>query len=182
MPIENERKYVLRDEDSSGFKAKLVTMPGATSLDLKQGYLDKANRIRSIRRLDGTVQYLFTYKTKVNGNQIEIENEISERDFNSLWTLVGNVITKTRIVVPFGDYKWEVDFLHSYKKKTLGECYLVMAEVELPEDQELPNQVPDFISENLVYLVPRDDRRFINRNLSRVGTVKQMVQELKNVQ
>lgn len=182
MPIENERKYVLNGEDPSSFKALLTDKPGATSLELKQGYLDKANRIRSIVDPNGVTQYLFTYKTKVNGNQIEIENEISERDFNSLWTLVGNIITKTRVVVPYGDYKWEVDFLYSYKKKTLGECYLIMAEVELPEDQELPNQVPDFISENLVYLVPREDRRFINRNLSRVGTVKKMVQELKDVQ
>ena len=36
----------------------------------------------------------------------------------------------------------------------------------MPEGQEEPNSLPDFISDNLLYSVPRDDRRFDNSNLS----------------
>lgn len=180
MPIENERKYVLEDSDHLGFKTSLLALPISKELKIRQGYLDSANRIREIVHTDGKpTEYLFTYKTKINGHQIEIENNISERDFTSLWTVVTNIITKSRVCVPHDAYTWEVDFLYSNKKKSIGDCYLVMAEVELPEADELPKVVPSFISENLVYLVPKNDRRFINRNLSRPNAVKAMVKDIK---
>ena len=60
------------------------------------------------------------------------------------------------------------------------ETYLVMAEVEMAEHETDPGPLPDFISERLLYAVPKGDMRFVNSRLTQPNVVKKLVQEIKN--
>ncbi len=178
MPIENERKFVLDHANPQKFQNKLKALPGATSYEFQQGYLDGTARIRRIvDQATGETHNVFTYKTKVNKDLIEIETEISDDDFNALWIKVDKVITKIRVKVPETDHLWEVDFFTAANQDGY---YLIMAEVELDPTAEMPNTVPSYIDNNLVHLVAVDDKRFGNRQLTRPVTVKKLVEELKN--
>lgn len=177
--IENELKYVLQVKDANAFKKSLLGMANASSKTIMQGYLDKNTRIRKTTDAEGE-SYLFTYKLLVNKKLVEIEKTIEESDFKLLWTRVGGVITKTRVVVPHGDLTWEVDFFVALANKQIG-TYLVMAEVEMPEDQEEPDSIPRFITDNLMYAVPRHDLRFVNEQLTNYNKVKLLLEELTDV-
>lgn len=67
---------------------------------------------------------------------------------------VGSVLEKTRYIVDFRGYKWEIDEFHG------GHRGLVTAEVELPsEDTEFDR--PGFVGEEVT-----GDPRYYNSNLS----------------
>lgn len=178
MPIEKEIKYVLDPQKPSGYMKKLRALEGVQSLEMSQGYLEGNSRIRKSLDMDtGARVNHFTYKQTVNGQTVEVECEISDHDYDLLWTKVVKIITKNRIKVPVGEYIWEVDFFTADK---LDGYYLVMAEVEFPAEHDGPSSIPDFITERLVYEVPDEDKRFTNRRLAHPGTIMQLVQELKN--
>jgi len=179
MPVENERKYVLSVKDPNAFGRQLLTL-GGHSRHLRQGYLHTgAQSSARIRDVSNDAEHLpkFTYKHLINGEIVEIENDITPEDFEKLWTKVESRIDKIRVVVPHDDLVWEVDFFLDEQVQT----YLVMAEVELDEGVELPYSVPSFISDNLLYLVPRDDPRFFNTRLSDADKVRKLVKSVKSL-
>lgn len=173
MPVENERKYVLEPTYPDKFFNAVQHITGAKAYEYKQGYLSDSCRIRSI---EPTGEYLFTFKTKVNGELIEIENAISEEDFRKLWTQVTKVITKTRVKVPHGEYTWEVDF---FRKPNKEKFYLIMAEVELPAGVMNPKELPSFITDNLLHEVEYGDKRFNNKQLSKPSQVKLILDKIR---
>lgn len=184
MPIENERKYVLdveQDERAARkFLASLQDLPGTKVYEFNQGYLEGSCRIRQSMPWsvdEQTVNY-FTYKTKVNGEQVEIETQISEVDFDLLWLKVSKIVTKIRVVVPTlnGDV-WEVDFFRMANRKGF---YLVMAEVELPQGVEKPNLLPAFIQSNLLHEVTFGDKRFNSKNLTKPAVVAELLEQIRN--
>jgi CYTH domain-containing protein len=175
MAIENERKYVLETISQSEFMSR-VTGPH-TTYHIRQGYLNDQTRIRQTMKDDELVANYFTFKQPVNGKLIEIETEITTEDFNALWVKVDRVINKVRIAVPHNDLTWEVDFLYEESNQQI---YIVMAEVELPDGVEEPDEVPAFVKDHLVYFVPRHDRRFFNTQLVQPQLVKTTVKELKD--
>lgn len=65
----------------------------------------------------------------------------------------GNIIEKTRYIVPFGGLTWEVD---CFAGRLEG---LTIAEVELP-DADCPLQLPPFVGEEV-----SGDPRYYNSNL-----------------
>lgn len=157
-----------------------MKLPGAEELNLEQGYLDsKGARIRrTLNRTRGTDKAEFTFKQTVNGKQIEIETEISSSDYFALWQTVNRIVKKTRIVVPtYSGDTWEVDFFHTSKA---GETYLVMAEVELPEDKQKPDLLPLFISSTLLHEVEYGDKRFNSKELTRPVSVAALLQKIRN--
>lgn len=190
MAIENERKYVLFPKNDIMFLADLECLPGVAVKSITQAYLPGGPRIRSIenknevdhRDAAGNVikprfgEYKFTYKIKIGDDLVEIETDMSRDDYDKLHTVAKGRIRKTRVVVPEGDLKWEVDFFHDDDNANL---YLIMAEVELPVGVDAPETVPQYITDNLLYLVPRDDRRFDNSNLSDPYSVRANVDHIR---
>lgn len=174
MAIENERKYVLDVPLPKRFMNQLSE--NNVSLALKQGYLNDQTRIRETME-SGRSKYHFTFKQPVNGQLVEIETEITSLDFRLLWVKVDRVINKVRVVVPHDDLVWEIDFLFEENNQDI---YLVMAEVELPDGVEEPSTVPSFISDNLLYMVPRNDYRFFNTRLVQPELVRKTIKDLKD--
>lgn len=177
MPVENENKYVLDVPSVEGFANKLRHLKGATAYSFRQGYVNENTRVREIKHHNGAVEYLFTFKMMINGNLIEVEKELDDFDFSQLWIKVDRVIVKTRVAVPVGERIWEVDFMHTSNGH---ETYLVMAEVEMGKDETDPGALPDFISEHLLYAVPKGDMRFVNSRLTQPNVVRKLVQDIKN--
>lgn len=178
MPVENENKYVLDVKNPIGFMRFLDGKPGAQTFAYRQGYLNENTRVREVVSGDFfDEEHIFTYKQKINGKLLEIETAIGKKDFDQLWTKVDRVMIKNRVKVPVNGRVWEVDFM---KTSDGHEIYLVMAEVEMDEDETDPGTLPDFISEHLLYAVPRDDVRFINSRLTQPEAVKKLVQGIKD--
>lgn len=181
MPTENERKFVLvcdrADEELRGLRATF------RNADILQGYLVRGKkvtvRVRSAIdyaiRASGTVaclgrSYSLTTKRLTAGRVVEVEAAIDERDFGDLWDASKGRLSKVR--VEMGD--WEVDYF-------LGEggVYFVLAEVELPEGKDGPDEVIPFVRDRLLYEVPRGDDRFSNRKLGKVKYARNLLNELE---
>lgn len=176
--VENERKIVLHIADPQSYRRELEHDHHGLTYDIRQSYLSGRARVRHIVAHDNVHSelYLFTYKTKVNGETIEIETGISAADFTKLWSVSKSTIYKTRVRVNTDAGCWEVDF---FKAPSTDAIYLVMAEIELPEGVADPEIIPTFIKRNLLYRVPVSDNRFSNRCLSDVDRVRHLVASLR---
>lgn len=97
MAIENERKYLL---DMSSIDE--ISINSTTKKQIKQGYLSKRDRIRSVNQ-NNVISYFFTFKKLVDEKLIEIETLISKEDFEKLWTVAKTKIKKTRYMYE----KWD---------------------------------------------------------------------------
>ncbi|MBS0224233.1 MAG: hypothetical protein JSR91_26230 [Proteobacteria bacterium] len=160
MPIENERKFVLVDKDGE-LEAQLAQAPVARFV-LRQAYLDASGvRIRAIEK-GGSVRHVFTYKRPVDGQMVEIETDISAVDFERLWTLRRETLSKVRHSWNEGHFHWDVDFF----KTDDGMTYFALAEVEMPEDETIPPPPPDYLKRYVLGLVPLSDPRFTSKRLA----------------
>jgi len=176
MPIENERKYVLTETDAVERKFADVAQE---IIPMAQRYLvtDKGMcaRVRWAK-VKGEKQYYFTFKKDcgVPGEVIEIETVISPDDFNKLWKVSSNEANKIRYHYEEDNVLWDVDFF-----KHDGHNYFAMAEVELKPGVKAPDNVPKLISENLIFTVPIDDRRFSSKKVGDVGYAISLLDGLK---
>lgn len=160
MPIENERKYVLDDED--GLEAELAATPSVSRNFLRQAYLDAPGlRIRSIEA-DGKTSHVFTYKRTVDGQVVEIETALSAADFARLWTQRNETLQKVRYAWNEGRFHWDVDFF----KRDDGSTYFAMAEVEMPEEETEPPPLPAELARRLLGAAPVGDPRFTSKRLA----------------
>lgn len=160
MPIENERKFVLKD--GARLEAALAAAPGVTRSLLDQAYLDVSGM--RIRAIDGTggLSHVFTYKRPVNGQVVEIETEISRADFERLSSHCIERLRKVRYAWTDGPFHWDVDFF----KTDGGDTYFAMAEVEMPEDHCEPPPLPPRLAPHLLATVPAGDPRFQSKRLA----------------
>lgn len=164
MPIENERKYILLPSIEK-MLAKLTCLH-----NIKQGYIQNSAeglqvRFRKIRYYEDDkkveTKRIFTLKSKnADFTSTEIETELSKEDFNAIWPKVHQVVNKTRYKIDEGECTWEIDVFHGENNN-----YFWMAEVELPDHQEWPDYVPNYIKDHLLYIVPLTDGRFSSRKL-----------------
>ncbi len=153
MPVENERKYVLKPTFAKD------ALEGWARFDIRQAYLDDGPRIREFGG-----DCLFTYKKWAPQVKelVEIETAISREDFDLLWPLCVEAVQKTRYIKETHDGEWVVDFLLDAQ----GDVYFVLAEVELARFKALPDEIPAEISNHIVFAVAADDNRFTNKKLS----------------
>jgi CYTH domain-containing protein len=173
MPIENERKFVL-DKDG-GLEFSLGRAPGVTASRLCQAYLDSPGvRIRSIETAGGT-RYIFGFKRPVEGQMVEIETEIDAADFKRLWTLRRETLNKTRYSWADGQVHWDIDFF----KTDDGRTYFALAEVEMPEHQEQPPEVPACLAGHLLGLAPAGDPRFTSKRLADRSHAEALLAEIR---
>ncbi len=160
MPIENERKFVLRDADS--LEASLAQTKGLSRNMLRQAYLDAPGlRIRSLEQ-DGRFEHQFTYKRTIEGQVVEIETGLSAVDFARLWTQRRETLQKVRFSWTDGPFHWDVDFF----KREDGTTYFAMAEVEMPEDDTDPPPVPPRLASHVIGMAPAGDPRFTSKRLA----------------
>ncbi len=160
MPIENERKFVLKEAGT--LEAALAATTGVHRSLLHQAYLDVSGM--RIRAIDGThgPSHVFTYKRPVNGQVVEIETEISREDFDKLSTQCVERLRKVRYSWTDGPFHWDVDFF----KTDGGATYFARAEVEMPEDHREPPPLPPSLAPHLLATVPAGDPRFQSKKLA----------------
>jgi CYTH domain-containing protein len=161
MPIENERKYILLDDDGQ-LETQLAKLPGIARSVLRQAYLDGSGvRIRAIAKGDA-VRHVFTFKRPVEGRMVEIETDIAAADFARLWTLRRETLSKVRYSWEDGRFHWDVDFF----KTDEGTTYFALAEVEMPEDETVPPSAPPPLARHVLGLAPLGDPRFTSKRLA----------------
>lgn len=145
MAHEIEHKYLVIDDSYRDMSVGIH--------HIKQGYLSRVpERVVRIRLLDD--RGFLTVKGKNDGDiRLEFEYEIPAEDARQLLTLCeGRIIDKTRYIVPFKGFTWEVDCF-------AGDDGLIVAEIELPSsDTAYP--LPPFIGRNVT-----GQARYYNSNL-----------------
>ncbi len=122
---EIERKFLVINDN---FKTEATKQ-----YEIKQGYLNR-NPERTVRvRIKNNKAFL-TIKGKSNSNgttRFEWENQI---DINEAFELLklseGNIIEKTRYIIPYKNHTFEVDVFEGNQKG------LVLAEIELKIENE----------------------------------------------
>lgn len=202
MPIEREFKFVLKaghalDADLRAAAAIEHSNVGGSvsACTIYQGYLQKGSRVRRIQpayllgipsSLTSTV-YRYTYKHKLTKQpgDLEIECEISEEDFELAWAEAEQKLYKIRVVVPMGNYRWEIDHFYESRDHFIDglQPYLVMAEVEVPDhfthikkQSDIP--LHPIIEKHLLLAVPEGDSRFSNRMLGDAEHVATLLDEV----
>ena len=174
MPIENERKFVLRDDGM--LEQQLAHVPGVTKSFLRQAYLDVSGmRIRSLEA-DGTMRHVFTYKREVAGQVVEIETDISVADFDRLWSQRRETLQKARYSWPDGPFHWDVDFF----KTGEGRTYFAQAEVEMPEQDKVPPPLPPLLAGHLLATAPAGDQRFTSKRLADPAHAERLLADIRN--
>jgi CYTH domain-containing protein len=174
MPIENERKFVLKDD--AELEALLSKGAGVTRSFLRQAYLDAPGlRIRSIEG-DGATRHVFTYKRLIDGQVVEIETAISAVDFERLWSQRRETLQKARYSWPDGPFHWDVDFF----KTAEGRTYFAQAEVEMPEEQAEPPPLPQSLAGHLLATAPAGDQRFTSKRLADQAHAEKLLADIKS--
>ena len=168
MPIENERKYVI-DETSE----MLFAQHAEKTLHIEQKYLAIDRGFSARVRSTNSNNYCLTIKQDVMGmiGQIEIETKINKEDFDLLWHEGYNEVTKVRYV-----YKeWEIDFF----KNRNGKNYIAVAEIELPPKIKWPDTIPQIVKENIIFVVPIEDKRFSNKKISDIKYASKLLDQVR---
>ena len=173
MPIENERKFVLKDDGD--LEPRLAARPGVTRSFLRQAYLDVSGmRIRSVES-NGATRHVFTYKRPIGGQVVEIETEISSVDFERLWSQRREMLQKARYSWTDGPFHWDVDFF----KTDDGHTYFAQAEVEMPEEQTDPPPLPPSLAGSLLATAPAGDPRFTSKRLANQAHAEKLLADIK---
>ena len=151
--VEIERKFLVSDLDEC---LRHVTK----STHIVQGYLS-LDPLRTVRIRKTNTKAFLTIKGKSNkagDTRYEWEKEISVGEVTQLFDLcLGQIIEKTRHLVPFQSHCFEVDvFYRNYKG-------LVIAEIELRSPEEKV-ELPPWIGKEVT-----GDSRYYNSSLAKEG-------------
>lgn len=146
MGLEIEHKYLVKD---NSFRALAIRQ-----INISQGYLCREKE-RTIRvRLADNKGYLTVKGVTKGAARKEFEVEISADDAREMLEMCeGNIIEKTRYIVPFEGFEWEIDCFHGKNEN------LIVAEIEIPEENCV-YPIPPFIGENVT-----GKKRYYNSNL-----------------
>lgn len=145
MAVEIERKFLVTGLD----------WRTTTGVSFSQGYLNR-DKHRTVRvRIAGNKAYL-TIKGITEGiTRAEFEYEIPVSDAENLLMLCEKpLIQKNRHIIPYKNFKWEVD---EFLGDNLG---LVVAEIELTSETQ-SFEKPSWIGEEVTH-----DPRYFNSNLA----------------
>lgn len=157
LPVEIERKYLLRDSPVEALNTPPVF--------IEQGWLPGSairERLRRRREPDGAESYWRTIKLGSALTRIEVEEEIDLAFFSQLWPLTSQArIRKNRHIVAYGSHKWEIDvFISAFINPPL-----VLAEIELTDENE-SFSIPDWLAPYIVRDVTGESAYF-NSSLAR---------------
>jgi CYTH domain-containing protein len=186
MPTEHEYKYLLSLDVDNEELQKLCS--GYS--EIQQGYLavsdDMNLRVRhSMYYPEGEGVWVLTFKQKIMGRQIEVEQELELRDGMDLWEVSTRKLKKVRFLFADGRIVWELDLffgpdprseIHFHTK-----VYFAMMEVEVNEGAprpDLPKSL-EFLKKHILYEVPLTDDRFSNKNLGDVSFATDLYQQIQ---
>lgn len=172
MPIENERKYVLKDAQKlyTALKAE-----GQVPVQIYQGYVNENTRVRKIIHAPNYI-WMFSAKFPVQDEMVEIEKIISEDDFNKLWSISQPRLRKERFAYHIGDITWDIDFYIDG-----GTIYFGLAECEMPVNFEKPKEYFEKISQYVIYEVPKSEQsKYSAYRLADPMVGRQLMKELEN--
>jgi CYTH domain-containing protein len=135
MAKEIERKFLVRGDGWRSFVSR-------TRL-LRQAYIASMDD-RSVRvRLENGHIATLTVKIGRTMTRDEFEYAIPTSDAEELLgTAIGVIIRKTRHVVPFKGFTWEVDVFEG------AHAGLIIAEVEMDDESDRP-ELPDWVGEEV---------------------------------
>lgn len=141
MSLEIEHKYIVV---SDAYKSDVISVT-----NIEQGYLSRTPE-RTVRvRIVGEKGYLTIKGKNVGDTRLEFEYEIPVSDACEMLSLCdGCVIKKTRYIVNYAGFRWEVDEFHG------DLAPLVLAEIELTDssqDYPLPTFVGEDVTNNPMY-------------------------------
>ncbi len=127
---------------------------------------------------NGVPAYHFNFKKGTPLGNIEIEHEVQPSFWFDNFDPENNVtIYKQRLEKHIEDEIWSVDI---FWKPGYDGNYLIMAEVEMPDGRVTPLHTPDFISDNILHSVERNDERFNNIALSDPNKVLKTLEEIED--
>ena len=156
MGQEIERKFLVSDKIAMEYMDKVIKKELCCH-NIEQAYLTTDPVIR-IRKSDE--EFYLTYKGKGLLSREEYNLPLTEEAYNTLKTKAdGNVIAKTRILIPYQKYTIELDvFMEPFE-------YIRMAEVEFDSIEEANSFVaPEWFIKEVT-----DDRYYHNSNMSRMS-------------
>ena len=147
MPLEIERKFLLRDQ-SWREQAQAGT-------PFVQGYLVGSKQASVRVRIEGQCAYLNIKSATLGVRRMEYEYPIPLNEARELLDTLCDkpLIEKIRYVVAYGNHKWEID---EFKGDNEG---LIVAEVELDSETDEP-QLPAWCGQEV-----SDDPRYYNVSL-----------------
>jgi adenylate cyclase len=143
MPQEIERKFLL--------KSDAWRVSASRTQPMSQGYVATGERASVRVRIAGEAAWLNIKSGGLVASRAEYEYPIPAAHARELLALcAGPLIDKTRYLVPYGGFEWEID---EFRGDNDG---LIVAELELDhEDQEFPR--PDWLGAEVTHL-----RRYYN--------------------
>ncbi|MDE6338492.1 MAG: CYTH domain-containing protein [Muribaculaceae bacterium] len=146
MGVEIERKFLVKNET---FKKQACSVSR-----ICQGYLGRDPE-RTVRIRVRDEKGYITVKGKNSGAvRLEFEYEVSLADARQMLRMCeGNIVDKTRYVVNYCGFIWEVDEFHNLAEP------LTIAEIELPSE-DATFAVPEFIGKEVT-----GDKRYYNSML-----------------
>lgn len=141
MALEIEHKYLVKDES---FKA--MSLPERTR-HIEQGYLsrepERTVRVRYMLTPGGEHGFITVKGITQGASRQEYEYEVPAVDARAMLALCEQpVLVKTRYIVPFAGYDWEID---CFGGELSG---LILAEIELP-GEDARYELPPFVGENV---------------------------------
>lgn len=151
MAIEIERKFLLTNDN---WREQI-----SQSTRIAQGYLATDPTVRV--RVKGNAGFLTIKGKSTDGiSRAEFEYPIPAADALELLKLCPNVLDKTRHLVEYAGFVWEIDEFHG---ENAG---LIVAEIELPA-VDTAFEKPDWVGTEVT-----GDVRYYNSMLSRIPYLK----------
>lgn len=169
--IENELKYVI----DKSICSSIINGNNDYKI-IQQGYVGDARVRRSVRGVN-VVKTDFNYKIPLrNGEVEEIEVDISDEAYSNMMSKASNIINKYRYTYSENDSEiWDVDFFWDDE----GDIYFCLAECEMPTGRKAPLNIPKFISQHLIYAVPREENsKFASKKIQDVSYAKNLLLKL----
>lgn len=155
---EIERKFLIRYPDTT-FLASCAAYTEIAQTYLKHDNEKMSERVRK-RGKEGVYTYTHTCKTHINAmRRIEIENEISEEEYNTLLERADperNVINKVRWCLDYKGQIFEIDIFPFWNDR----AYL---EIELTDETDSV-ELPPFIE---IIKEVTGDKRYTNASLAK---------------
>ncbi len=157
--IENELKYIL----NLGAATDALWGNGKNVTRIQQGYL--GNEGARIRKEDDW-RNSFTYKIDTPDGVEEFEIVIDDNSYARCWDIAHHKLIKDRVFFEHEGDDWVID---RFLRPDLS-VYFCMAEVEMIEGKEKPDNIPESILKYLVYTVPRNEgARWSSKAISNVS-------------
>lgn len=158
LPLEIERKFLIEYPDLT----ELEKLSEGNFSDISQTYLigeeGTSERVRA-RTRNGVTVYTHNTKIKLSSmKRIELEDEISEEEYNELLKRADpkcRTIEKVRYCIPYGGFTLEIDVFPFWNDKAF-------MEVEMPSE-DTAVELPDFVK---IIREVTDDNRYTNHALA----------------